>query len=64
MSDLPRVAGAFGSARSTIPAVEIAGRTAAGIGSRLAANEPVAAFDHNGKGRIDVADNIRLFNQI
>ena len=30
----------------------------------IAANEPVAAFDYNGNGRIDFADVVWLFNSL
>jgi len=30
----------------------------------IAANEPIAAFDLNGNGRIDFADIVALFNEI
>jgi hypothetical protein len=32
--------------------------------SWIAANEPIAAFDLNGNGRIDFADIVALFNEI
>ena len=32
--------------------------------SRIAANEPIAAFDYNGNGRIDFADIVWLFKNL
>ncbi len=32
--------------------------------TRIAENEPVAAFDYDGNGRIDFADVVRLFNYL